>query len=153
MPNWCDNTLTLTLPSKKASDKLEEILKKNDGFFKHYKPLPESLYTNGWYDWCVTHWGTKWDVTIDDYASKHDGKVYSTEIYFQSAWAPPIQFYRYLEQIYGFKAEATYIEEGMEFVGSYENLTDTSYRFEDAPQWLKDEYSEIFKEYENETVN
>ena len=151
MPNWCENTLTLTHPRKKASDKLEEILKKNDGFFQHYKPLPLKN-KDGWYDWCVANWGTKWDVNIDDYDSSHDGKVYITVIYFQSAWSPPIQFYEHLERHYGFKAEATYIEEGMEFVGYY-NLTDTSYLFEDAPQWLKDEYSEMFKEWENETAN
>jgi hypothetical protein len=46
-----------------------------------------------WYDWNITHWGTKWDVAVSDddkYANTEldffDGK---TNYRFQTAWSPP----------------------------------------------------------------
>lgn len=50
-------------------------------------------YSSGGYDWCVDHWGTKWDV--DDFVEEvttvdevEEHTLYS----FQSAWSPPIEW-------------------------------------------------------------
>ena len=50
-----------------------------------------------WYDFCVNEWGTKWDTechSVDIYEEHPD----TLEAVFDTAWAPPIQFYEKLER-------------------------------------------------------
>lgn len=39
-----------------------------------------------WYDWCINHWGTKWDAYDVQPIFTGDGEV---EITFKTAWGPP----------------------------------------------------------------
>jgi len=68
----------------------EEYMKQPD-----HSKSPLDFSGNNWYDWNVTHWGTKWDVAV------HDDKEYSdTELVeetenslayrFNTAWSPPV---------------------------------------------------------------
>lgn len=49
--------------------------------------------SNHWYDWNITHWGTKWDVAVQDgekYATTElDNFGGQTHYRFQTAWSPP----------------------------------------------------------------
>ena len=82
-------------------------------------------YSN-WYDWCVNEWGTKWDVGGDGYEAQDipNGLLMS----FDSAWAPPVQFYGRLEDL-GFTVRAMYHEGGMAFAGIYEDGVDDYYEY------------------------
>jgi hypothetical protein len=54
-----------------------------------------------WYDWCISEWGTKWDIGRDsaygDEAEIENGEC--LKIFFDSAWSPPIKAYEKLEEL------------------------------------------------------
>jgi hypothetical protein len=86
MPNWCNNILTISEPSAELAEYL-----KTEGFsFDKIKPMPPELKEgDGWYDWAVENWGTKWDldenpVLPDSFQEKEISFCFST------AWSPPI---------------------------------------------------------------
>ena len=189
MPNWCNNSVEIrhTDPAmiKRAHDALER-----GEFLNEFHPVPPDLkivagrvgddedaeqqalvlqenanrakygYTN-WYDWCVNKWGTKWDVGGDGSATlNEDGSLTAS---FNSAWAPPIEAYRVLEDL-GFEIKAYYFEGGMMFAGIYEDGDDDYYEIggmnsEQINAELPKELDEMFgiseqvEEYESEEAD
>jgi len=160
MPNWCNNSINLVGPRDKIRVIWEQARKKDEeggGFLQALHPMPEDLkITAGylgdteeqkaleakqaanlekygykdWYDWCVNHWGTKWDVGLEglEYEEDEDGNfdngtgVPYARItgWFDSAWAPPISamaFYGYRNE--DVRITLDYHEPGMCFVGRY----------------------------------
>jgi hypothetical protein len=120
--------------------------------FKLIKPIPEALMiTSGWlgkdtpeqaaleieqaanlkkygykdwYSFCTGEWGTKWDMN-----NQYEDEPYTIEgnavtMVFDTAWAPPMQIYYALEDM-GFVVEATYVEQGIGYIGFYTNGVDT----------------------------
>ena len=81
-----------------------------------------------WYDFCVAEWGTKWEPTLDS-GVPFDLDGHIVTVWFDTAWAPPIGIYQALE-LMGFEVEATYIEQGVGFVGHYKAGVDTTDDFE-----------------------
>jgi hypothetical protein len=90
-----------------------------------------------WYDWCISEWGTKWDIGRDsdygDEAEIENGEC--LKIFFDSAWSPPIKAYEKLEEL-GFTITASYYEPGCDFCGEWENGQDYEYCLKDAPAHL-----------------
>jgi hypothetical protein len=86
-------------------------------------------YEGEWdYDWCVSNWGTKWDVGGDNgYIRPNPNTL---KISFESAWAPPTEAYRKMEEL-GFEVKAMYYEPGMAFAGLYEDGFDDYYEYSD----------------------
>jgi hypothetical protein len=82
-------------------------------------------YEGEWnYDWCVANWGTKWDVG-GGYTRPN---LNTLNITFDSAWAPPIEAYKKMEEL-GFTVKAMYYEPGMCFCGMYEDGSDDYYEY------------------------
>lgn len=154
MPNYCNNALRLYHEDPAQIDRALEALKRGD-FFQTFVPMPEELdiiagvagpdespeqkelvrrsaenlerfgYRN-WYEWRIANWGTKWDVDDLDVLRTSPTMLSSA---FESAWSPPTAFYdQLMEQ--GFKIDATYLEEGMGFVGEYIDGEDQCYEFQ-----------------------
>ncbi len=153
MPNWCNNSVTI---SHADSTKLEALAAavREGKFCNHVIPVPEDLQivagrvgaddnpdqielerreqenlkkygVKHWYDFCVNRWGTKWDV--DAYEGENvkvkDGVL---EFGFDSAWSPPIGIYEALVED-GFSVRAYYYESGMCFAGRWEDGDDDFY--------------------------
>ena len=144
MPNWCSNNLTLEHDDPAMITRAKEALDRGE-FLQEFIPVPEDLkntmagsygddakqaelvaqtqrnvakhgYGN-WYDFCVGEWGTKWDVGSDGCTDVHpEGRMLHT--YFDSAWSPPVDAYRKLEEL-GFRVDAQFYESGMAFAGTY----------------------------------
>jgi len=76
-----------------------------------------------WHSFCVGEWGTKWDMSISDSPEVFELEGDTLTIYFDTAWSPPEGIYHALEAI-GFKVEATYIEQGVGFIGYYRDGVD-----------------------------
>ncbi len=154
MPNWCNNTLTLTHEDPTMILRAKEALDRGE-FLNEFIPVPEDLkITSGflgngpeqeelerktaenvekygygnWYDYCCGEWGTKWDVGGDGQSDIHpDGKMLHT--YFDSAWSPPVNAYEKLEAL-GFGVNAMYYEGGMCYAGAYGDGNDEEINLE-----------------------
>ncbi len=152
MPNWCNNSITITGPKDQITALWERAKTAQNGDFgllQAMVPMPEALRgttsptpqegqanykgeqpmidgVTNWYDWAVNNWGTKWDISDEglEFEDTEDG--YGTIMgWFDSAWAPPIEAYnKFLTDNREFTIRATYEEGGMDFAGIYEDMED-----------------------------
>ena len=142
MPNWCDNTLTISNADKTKIDALETELQKKDAeVLKLLRP-----YEGEWdYGWCIENWGTKWEGRVIDYHRDGDNDI---TIFFETAWGPPTALYSYLhESDEGWEVDAYYHEPGLCFVGNWRNGDDDYYEYSDLSA---DEIDEEIPEELNE---
>jgi len=143
IPNWCSNSVTITHEDPAKIAALAEAMEKGR-FLDHIIPVPQELkdavanfetneelvakygYSN-WYDFCVSRWGTKWDVDCQGTIMlSDDGKTIDAN--FDSAWAPPTAVYdEMVEQ--GYDVVGYYYEPGMAFVGKWDNGCDDCYEY------------------------
>jgi len=116
MPNWCNNKLTI----EDCSPELEEFLKTEGFSFNKIKPTPAELLENdGWYNWNVNNWGTKWD--IGESAEVTGDLIEGGIAFFDTAWSPPIQAIEALsEKFPSVNFILEYIEMGCMFAGRAE---------------------------------
>lgn len=72
------------------------LLKENKFSFEKLVPQPHfDEKDEGWYDWRIEHWGTKWDNF--DFKIEHEGEL-ALIVNFTAAWAPPYAFFESLLQ-------------------------------------------------------
>lgn len=142
MPNWCNNDVTLSHQDPEVIARAVKAYQLGE-FLQEFIPIPaEVVETDGWYHWCVTNWGTKWDIGGDgEFIEQPDATT--LVLRFDSAWSPPIEAYHTLEAL-GFEVEAFFFEPGMAFAGSYiEGYEDTvDYSGMTADQ-IRDELPEL----------
>ena len=153
MPNWCSNGVEISHEDPAKLEALAQAVREGK-FCDHVIPVPEDLKitagflgdgeeqkkleeatarnvakygVGNWYDFCVSRWGTKWDV------DPYDGGDVQIEngvlsFGFDSAWAPPVGIYDALVED-GFSVRAYYYEPGMCFVGKYEDGIDDYFEY------------------------
>lgn len=132
MPNYCGNDIHIMFTDPREYDKfitkmgvqdstspyLEyEAEKKGYGFFDRLVPTPaQKLKGDGWYEWRIEHWGTKWNPMVHHFNTNDDGLT--IELSMDTAWAPPKEFFVTFSEMFP-SAEITlvYLEEGMNFGG------------------------------------
>lgn len=150
MPNWCNNTVTISHAEPEALERLATAVREGN-FCKSVIPIPEELNivagrvgadtdpeqialveaekrnrekygVTNWYDFCTSRWGTKWDVDAYD---PEDVKIENGTLTFgfDSAWSPPTGVYEALVE-QGFSVRAYYYESGMAFCGVWEDGSD-----------------------------
>lgn len=152
MPNWCENLLNVSGLTKDIEGFLEVLRGADpDSYdpnarlqFQKLYPLPKEEKDN-WYDWCVNHWGTKWDIDPQEPVSQWEGDNFSTVYYdFVTAWAPPIEFIKKIASDFPeLTFKISYYESGMAFAGYYETCEkdeveeDEQYSFEYNPDEFK----------------
>lgn len=130
MPNWCSNTITISAVESNDVKRFVEFLEQNDGkeWFNFFRPTPEELKENGWYEWNVENWGTKWNCDAQDWSVDEDFTTVS--FWFDSAWSPPTELYKYITENTDFSIEAEYCEEGVGFVGEFIDGFDETYEYD-----------------------
>lgn len=150
MPNWCFNSAEFDNSDPQKVLNLKEAFEQGKAF-ESIVPNPDGEWDHGF---SVLNWGTKWDVQAENASIDDDG---SLSVTFDTAWAPPIAFYKALVE-QGWKVSATYHEPGMCFIGQFNDGEDECYEYdfsnedwrEDLPEDLVDmlevEY-EIYKEF------
>jgi len=94
----------------------------------------------GWYDWRVNNWGTKWDVCeveIDEEIANDQGRFLfdaDSKSWFEfrcwTAWGPPVPVWDKLHEL-GVKVHATYQDEGGMFEGEYVDGQNASWKPEE----------------------
>ena len=152
MPNWCNNTVEIRHEDPSMIERVRTAFN-GEGLLQEFIPVPDALrntvsgsmgedkraeheaqqaanlekygYTD-WYSFCVSEWGTKWDVGADgNPAQDIPGGLM---LGFDSAWAPPIGAYEKLMEM-GFRIRAMYYEGGMAFAGIWEDGEDDYYEY------------------------
>ena len=134
MPNWCNNSITISGPTETIKQLWDDAHVGDDfGLLQAMAPMPKELEgttspsdTPNWWNWRVSNWGTKWDISDEglEYVDNEDGTSHITG-WFDSAWAPPIGAYdTFLDDMDNCSIEATYEEGGMDFAGIYNNGDD-----------------------------
>jgi len=162
MPNWCNNSITITGPVDTIKQLWEDARSGEEfGLLQAMAPMPAELNDtvadggdgDNWYNWRVSNWGTKWDISDEglEFTDNGDGTAELTG-WFDSAWAPPIGAYeRFCEDNEDCSLEASYYEPGMDFGGFWRNGDDIY--FEDLNERLKqpvEEWTQEFSEFEQE---
>lgn len=174
MPNWCNNHMELQHEDATMISRAAEAFKKG-ALLNEFIPVPAELqivagcvgakdspeqvtlelqqkanvekygYAH-WWDFCVAEWGTKWDVGSEHFGLSVDASGKSLMASFDSAWSPPVEAYKKLEEL-GFTVKAMYYEGGMGFAGIYENGSDDYFEFSDsqeAREILPEELDDMF---------
>jgi hypothetical protein len=150
MPNWCSNTIEIQ-GTKEQITKFVSFLEEKNGkeWFDFFIPTPTELKEEGWYEWNVQNWGTKWNCDAQDWMKVENPNENESSVtfWFDSAWAPPIALYEYIESNTQLNITASYHEEGMTFVGEFKNGSDDYYEYtdieslEDIPEHIVDEWN------------
>ena len=170
MPNWCNNTITIShddmammkrvvkgynqnklldefipipLELKEGAMNSSELMKiRNWEYKKELDKVREELNRKyfgykDWYDYCVSEWGTKWDIGRDSAPTllMKDIKDKTVTFDFDSAWSFPSGAYEKLVDM-GFSIKAYYFEGGMGFCGLWENGSDDCYSIEGNSEWV-----------------
>jgi hypothetical protein len=110
MPNYCENTLTVTnLTNEQAKEITKAISEGN--LLEHFVPCPEDKT-------CVEYWGTKWDILNYNESSQCSDTATSVEETFDTAWSPPLLGLQRISKLFP-EAEFSidYIEDGCDFIG------------------------------------
>jgi hypothetical protein len=155
MPNWCNNSLTVSHPDKEMMAKFAAAVKEGN-LFDTFIPMPAELRDttapsesneklmekyghSDWYSWALDNWGTKWDNCDGEFELDEDGL--SGNGWFDTAWGPPLEAYRKLQDL-GFSIDAGYSESGMGFVGTWvdgeEEYIEDFYRLFENENWREE---------------
>ena len=98
--------------------------------FSNFVHMTKDDFLNGWYDWSVKNWGTKWDCCSEDVSvtgleeaeeaieqNMPDKELYLT-YYFDTAWSPCCPVVAEMARQYpGLEIQHYYVEEGCLIAG------------------------------------
>lgn len=129
MPNWCLNKIKISGDKnnrRRVSQIIEKLHEQDDNEIGLLESLVgreptisgEDYNNGGWYDSNINYWGTKWDLTDNDFIFEEtDDSIY---LEFDTAWSPPLEFCELLSKKYGVSVKIKYIEPGMAISGIFE---------------------------------
>ena len=146
MPNHCYQQVEICGPRFLVKELYDHLTKADPEFCQLIVPMPfeqwlapktkwQGYEVEGWYDWRVNNWGTKWDVVDvdttqplllhDDEPDTGDPWTMNASFVFNcwTAWSPPIPVWDKLVEM-GISVDADYQDEGMGFEGRYVNGED-----------------------------
>lgn len=126
MPNWCMNTMVVSGDPERVAKFVEDhksVELDHEGTpvgetsldFNKVVPMPESEEDN-WYNWSCENWGTKWNACEASLDYRNGGKdaIYN----FDTAWAPPVEWFEKAVQAYpDLEFDLEWEEGGMAFAG------------------------------------
>jgi hypothetical protein len=134
MPNWCTNAITFYHQNPDRIKELASLVNYNSSddtytidshsnLLNYLRPLPDGVWD---YNWCVDHWGTKWEVDINHVELFSPNCI---AFYCDSAWTPPIDALGYAESQKGFNIKIAYIEPGSGILGFCEDGVSSDYEY------------------------
>jgi len=119
MPNWCNNNLYISgdegeierlVELVKHKRKIDEDVGCNVFDFQNIVPYDETYKEDGWYDWNIKNWGTKWNSNASQVIRPRYGQV---EFSFDTAWSPPVPVFAKLKKMFPrLEMEIDWEEEG-----------------------------------------
>lgn len=124
MPNWCSNVVLFTHNDPKIIQKIKRGIEEQN-LFETFIPCKESITDQ------VTAWGTKWDICEPDILDNTENSI---TVRFQTAWSPPLEFYRQIEENENIKIDALFYESGMCFMGGYKDGYEWEHPWPETPE-------------------
>lgn len=121
MPNWCENTLTVTGDPEMLEQFKEHVKSDNGNPLSFMKILPISCSEDEQAGKANQIWGTKWDVGDGCWVALEVGKNGKSLAYcFDTAWSPPIPVVYEMSRMFPkLRFKLRYCEPGMGFSGTY----------------------------------
>ena len=189
MPNWCSNTIEIEGTKEQINTFVSFLDEQNGkNWFNFFRPCPQELVDTvsgfvgedkqsvheaqqksniekyghaDWHSWSIDNWGTKWNCDAQDWMKIENPSEdqASVTFWFDSAWSPPTALYEFIESNSEFIVTASYLEEGMSFVGQFSGGMDECYEFsdldslEEIPEELVDEWNLVELVEQNEEWN
>jgi hypothetical protein len=156
MPNWCSNSVTIEATDSESLKQLQNAVNEEKELFNQFVPQPKFEGSDDWYMWNVENWGTKWDAQPFNIHWENNKVSFTMD----TAWGPPIKFYEAMEA-QGFNVTAYYWEEGMAFLGKYEDGYDEYIEYGDMsaddmenelPSWVDEKFGLIDRAREEEEI-
>lgn len=141
-----DEFIPIPLELKEGAMNIDELRKiRNWEYKKELDAMREELNKKyfgykDWYDYCVSEWGTKWDVGHGDgYNTRllKDIDKNTVHLGFDSAWSPPIEAYKKMIEM-GFSIRAYYYEGGCCYCGVWEDGNDEQYSIDGDSLWVSE---------------
>ena len=134
MPNNTDNRVILSHDDTQMIDMIYNLMNTEDTpLCQTIIPMDEKLLDGeGWYDWRVDNWGTKWEIYDADCRRLNANTL---ELYFYTAWSPPFKVFDKLVDM-GFEVTARYLDEGWMYIGEYV----------DGDDWATDDVKSVVTE-------
>lgn len=110
---------------------------------KHDEFILKYGYDN-WYDWCVFHWGTKWNAyDVTEWSINENGDNSSATIYYETAWSPVTALWLSVSKDYPtLEFYHEFADEGGSFLGS-ETIRDGRIISEEEFEWDSDDGIEL----------
>ena len=133
MPNHTDNRVILSHADSQQIDMIYNIMNTEDTpLCQTLIPMDEKLLEisgisdeynpQGWYEWRLDNWGTKWDI-YETHCTRIDANT--LQLNFLTAWSPPIPVFDKLTDM-GYEINARYLDEGWMYIGEYVDGDDWS---------------------------
>jgi hypothetical protein len=63
MPNWCSNRATISGPAPVIREITDILNQEDTPLLAWMVPEPKYEGDQDWYNWRVSNWGTKWDIS------------------------------------------------------------------------------------------
>jgi len=144
MPNHTDNRVILSHDDSQQIDMIYNIMNTEDTpLCQTLIPMDEKLLeisgisdnyeVQGWYEWRLENWGTKWDV-YETQCTRINANT--LQLYFYTAWSPPIPIFDKLVDM-GFEINARYLDEGWGYIGEYT----------DGDDWVSTDVESVVEDY------
>ena len=77
------------IPNEKGElPKLEQVKNPDGSIFYETYNFPDGKNDDRWYEWNITNWGTKWDITANQVEFGYEDSE-QLEMEFDTAWSPP----------------------------------------------------------------
>lgn len=138
MPNYCKNILIVNGDKTLIEGLIRHVTGEEGNFdFNTMIPYPERFrkmddacreadragtrlpgikdgYNSGGYEWCIEHWGTKWNACTAEVFQSSLGTMFI----FETAWGPPILVIEEIARRFPkLSIELLYFEQGMQKAG------------------------------------
>ena len=131
MPNWCANTFEVTGDSQRMQSFYEFLEERGgkDWFDFFVEPAKED--DENWYNHNLENYGCKWNCEAGSWSIQDlDDDRSKIELHFESPWGPPTKLYETLAEDASLEIYAEYCEEGIGFVGKFEDGEDDCYEYD-----------------------
>ena len=176
MPNWCMNDITIKgpkdfldelaqselslaklVPWPKDLENMDKVTPVPKNEVQLRRQLKKKYGVDSLFDWCVTKWGTKWDIDlksnieVEEVYGNKKNKQYYLGTQFDTAWSPPVEAFKAIYEQHkdkGIEIFLYYYEPGCGYCGSLVikggKTYDEYYEYKTA-----DELEKILEKHEN----